>query len=341
MVVVGLDIGYGNTKVTFSVGRAEPVSVVRPSGAAPREKLMDRLDGNGKYVGHGIEVLVDGSPWVAGIDSAQIQSGFAREMSADYPQSRDYLALYFGALVTVGASKVDHLITGLPVNEYSDSARREALVRRLRGTHYVGEGKTVEVVKVTVLPQPAGAYFDQVSRWLTHPVESVRASKPEFTVLAVDLGHYSTDWVLFQGQTVASGKSASSNEAGFRVIQQVLKQLFEQTGKRVRAATVESAIRRGDSTIEVGSRSVPLQPLLDAAANVVVEQVVKEMMGQLGDQRDAVNKVILAGGGAPFLLKALRARFDADQVVMPPESILANARGFWRFGSPLGLAAAA
>jgi plasmid segregation protein ParM len=336
MCVVGLDIGYGNTKLVYSHGHMrEAVSIVRPSGAAPLEMLEDRADGRGKAIGNGVPVLVDGAPWVAGIESNVIKPSYTREMTDEYPASKDYRALFHAALAMIGATTVDHLVTGLPVVEYNKPGKADALQRRLQAVHHVAEDRTVEVRKVTVMPQPAGAYFEQLARWLSTPADAGAASRPEFTVLAVDPGHYSVDYVLFRQGILSTGSSDSSPLAGSAVIEEALRQIFNLTGRRLPASTIESAVRRQATILEVGARSVQLGPLYERAATKVVEQVVKGVIARLGPDRDQVNRVILAGGGAPLYLAAMRARFaEEGQVIVMPEPILANARGFWTMARP-------
>jgi plasmid segregation protein ParM len=331
--IVGLDIGYGNCKLAYSIGNATaPTTVVRPSGAAPWEFLMDELDGR-KALGDGVRVMVDGRDWGACVDPAWIQAGHTREHTGSYTASPEYLALALAAMSLVNQPRIDLLVTGMPVVQfYEDVERKRALIRRLEAVHQPQPGITVEVKKVMVVPQPMGAYTDMLSQWLASPEDRGRVSKPEYTTLVLDPGHFSVDYVLFQGRKPISSSSSSSNQAGRRLIEVATRQLFEQTGKRIRLDMVESAVRRGETQFEVGDRSIPLTPLIEAAAVQVIEQVMKEVLTSLGGNVDAVNAIVLAGGGAALYEPIVRRRFRGVRVAVAADPILANARGFWRAG---------
>ena len=54
-------------------------------------------------------------------------------MHGDYVQTPSYRALFLASLQLSGLDKVDVLVTGLPVSQWLDVAKREALAQKLAG----------------------------------------------------------------------------------------------------------------------------------------------------------------------------------------------------------------
>lgn len=345
---VGLDIGYNGLKCAYTNpnGSREPATLHRPSGAAPLHALHDAPTG-GKVMGHGAAVLVDGASWVGGIDPLLIDArSHTRVHSPAFAESPEYLALFHAALKLIGATQIDVLITGLPVNEYyDDPAKVKALERRLRAVHNVDGSMLVTVSRVIVLPQPVGAYTDTVARLSAHPEDRERMARSSYTTLVIDPGHYSVDWVCLRGQNIVRQSSSSSNLAGRHVIQTILRKLNDTRGRRLPEAVVESAIARGDSTIDVGADAVELAPLLREAADAAIDQVLKDVEAALGPDAHSVNAVVLAGGGAELYREAVARRLGNVHIHMSLQPVLANARGFWlnavRAGAAVAKTAAA
>jgi len=95
----GLDIGYGQTKLSFAAPFTPPVDEVHPSGAA-RIELCDRpavaTSGRRPPLPRGAEVLVDGAEYGALIDPDGLRGGMP-VLHEDFPSSPQYMALYHGA----------------------------------------------------------------------------------------------------------------------------------------------------------------------------------------------------------------------------------------------------
>lgn len=65
MNVLGIDIGYSNLKLAYGPQGAEPKVLLRPAGAAPADRLGEKIGGNGEE--DFLRVLVNGEPFVAGL----------------------------------------------------------------------------------------------------------------------------------------------------------------------------------------------------------------------------------------------------------------------------------
>lgn len=330
MVIVGLDVGYGNLKVAWSshANATEPQTALLPAGAAPVSHLPE-LPNGGRDLCGGIEVLVDGEPWVAGVDSYRLEN-FAREHSDQYVRSRDWTALLHAALVMVGGRRVDLLVAGLPTKDFQDKAVRQALKDRLEGVHNVRANWTVEVARAVIVPQPAGAYADHVY----HQAQAGKApGGRDVVTLIVDPGHYSTDWLIFENGSMRGRSSSSSLKAGRQILFEACRELEATQQRRVDPERLESAVRREMPSLRVpGAGEIDYRATLERAGTTVIEQVLKEVQASIGAQRDNIHEVLLAGGGALLFRPHVTRSLPHAEVIMSASPVLANARGFWATG---------
>src|SRR5690606_22218404 len=126
-----------------------------------------------------------------------------------------YKALFYAALSEVGAPQIDSLVTGLPVDHFRDTRVRDSLLKLMQGRHYIRKDVVVDVKKVQIIPQPAGAFgaysLDAMQGGAEVALDSYIA------VLVVDPGHFSLEWVIYNGG-FKLGSSGSTSEAGEVVV---------------------------------------------------------------------------------------------------------------------------
>lgn len=325
-VLAGLDVGYGNLKIaSYRQGDQHSSSIILPVGAAPASKAAKSMGSGGIDVGEGAVVSIDGEAWVGGVSPLELQD-FARPTHANYPKTKEYLALYYTALSKLNTDRVNVLVTGLPVKQFYEGKADGQVVdlqRRLEGSHHISRGRTVTVDRVVVVPQPAGAYTD-----LVQSDPSLASDRDRFA-LVLDVGYYSTDWVLIQGGKVADGSSDSSTDATSRVIEKAARQISVANGNlRVSPARVESALRAGREMLAIGDREVDYRAFVAAAANDVGEQVVAKVHSSLRGLADLIDVVALTGGGGELLERPIRAAFSGSKFALSKDPVTANARGF-------------
>lgn len=336
-IKVGLDIGYSGVKIAHGSGRA-PAVLNLPVGAAPIERTAKALDGS-YFLGEGHEVLLDGKPWVAGVDPRTLD-GFVRRLDESYPATPEYKALFYAALSAIGAPKIASLVTGLPVRQFQDEGEREALRARLVGRHHIREGLTVEVEHVTVVPQPAGAFMAHSSTEGLEPHERLR---PDDTSLIVDPGHWSLDWIVYAGG-FQNRSSGSTSSAGQVMIQRAAELLSAQHKIKLPEARLERAVITRQRTLQVGNVELNFWPALEAVAGEIVDANLVQIRGSIRAVSDrlGVDMVLLTGGGANLFEGAIRKAFPDSRVAVVKDSVLANARGFFGLaGSALGSTARA
>lgn len=329
---VGLDVGYGNLKVVASeVGSNEEITLVLPVGAAPKEKCAKSLSGR-IDTGDGAIVLVEGTEWVAGVDPLDIQH-FARPTHKDYPLTDEYLALFYAALTKLGRPKIATLVTGLPVDQFytgRESGLISALTRRLAGHHYIGRapgGVQVEstVGRVMVVPQPAGAFTEMIN------ADPSVAAEKEGISLVLDVGYYSTDWVVVRKKLVKDEVSGTTTDATSLILSEAAKKISQAyQGVPVSPARLESAYRDNREYLMLGETKVDYLSFILAEAATVSDRVMTLMRSSLRSQADVVDTIIITGGGGALFKRAVERDFPArtTRVVQSADPVLGNARGF-------------
>ena len=322
---VGLDIGYGNLKAVAcdSAGRTVK-TVILPVGAAPEAKCAKSVSG-AVDVGDGAQVLVGGEKWVAGVSPLELMD-FARPTHAEYPKTKEYLALYYAVLAKLG-QPVAWLATGLPVKQFYEGQQTtflQDLKKRLEGSHYVSAGIEIPVANVGLVPQPMGAYTDLITQ------DPALARNPDRLALVIDVGYFSTDWVLVRGGRVIDTSSDSSTDATSRILEDAARQISQSQGIRVSTARVESAFRSGAERLEVGDREIDYKAYIAGAAGDVAHRVVSLVQTSLRSQADSVDVVAITGGGGSLFERSLRQAFPSSKIAVSQDPVLANARGFMR-----------
>ena len=325
MTVIGLDVGYSNLKIAVGEAGGPPRMIARPAGAAPLERLGERIGTS--RLPDAVIVDVDAQRWAAAIDPARLE-GWQRSLHADYAATPAYRALVKAALVLADRPVVDRLVTGLPVDQARDPRRREALRDALLGRHVTERG-TVEVGEVRVVPQPVGAFVDLL--WSDLDGETL-ARIEEGTVLVLDAGYYSFDWALVVAGELRRGASGTSLEAMSVLLERAAALITEQHGGRPQPLALEAALRQGRERLLVLGQRVPLKPVLDRAAREVGGVALEALRQALRREATNVDLVVVTGGGGTLYARQAADLFPGAEVRLARDPVGANARGFFHYG---------
>ncbi len=323
MQIVGMDIGYSNLKVAFGKSGSEPTLVNRPAGAAPSENIGQQIMATG--VDEPLRVLVDGREYVAGVSYDRLEN-WPRELHKDYTATDSYRALFNAGLLLSGMTEIDRVVTGLPTSQYFDEGLRKHLIKTMKGEHKVTPKKTIMVKDVKIVPQPLGGFVDYLHS-LGDPSQIEDAS-----VLVVDPGFFSMDWVMLVNGEFKRGSSGTSLDAMSVVLSEAGALIAKDHGSNPGQSKMENAVRSGRYSVSVYGTRVDIKPYLATAAAAVGHVACAQLQASLRKEESDVDAIVLVGGGAPLFESAIKSVFDKTPITIAAESVFANVRGFWLGG---------
>ncbi|MGL4446801.1 MAG: ParM/StbA family protein [Shewanella sp.] len=324
MFVLGVDIGYSNLKLAFGQSGSAPKTIILPAGAGPADHMAERIGGGDDETC--LYVSVDNERWAAGICAGRLQS-WERELHPEYPSTKTYKALFHAALLMAETESIDLIVTGLPVTQFNEPQRKSDLVNRLKGIHQVTPKRTITVHDVKVLPQPAGAYMDLVQ------TGDDLGLIEEGRVVVIDPGFFSVDWVALDAGEIRYSSSGTSLQAMSVILETIDKLISEDHGAKVGMDRLERAMRTGLFDVLLFGEKVKILPYLNVALKKVAPVALTAMRQSMRNESINADLVLIAGGGATAYKEAAKEIFSRSKIIVPEQSVLANARGFWFYGA--------
>ncbi|MBU2722807.1 ParM/StbA family protein [Acidithiobacillus ferridurans] len=325
--VIGMDIGYSNLKVCFGdTDDGSPMDLALPAVSAPVASVSSSLTGMHDEEGDGgVRVQVNGEAWLAGIPPS-MSHRVVRELHEGYVGSPAWTALAHAGMLLGGRDTIDRLVVGLPVHHFEDLSRRKALRDLLSGAHQVTPKRRITVNRVSIVPQPIGAFFDAL-QW--HRGDGKLEDEP---LLVIDPGYFSVDWTLVHDMRYDAGASSSSMNAMSRLIEVTRSMMKEDYGAAPSQSLMEDAVRMGKQHMRIFEASVEIEPYLRKAAQSVAVESLSELRTNIRQVDTTITYLLLAGGGAELYADAARTVFPRSAVLRSASPFMANARGFWHFG---------
>lgn len=329
-VSIGLDIGYSNVKMAYANG--EYRETVFPVGVALLEQFNRQIKG---ITGGDVEttvVLVDGVEYAAGIDPGKVV-GSARDISESYTQTDQYRALFHAALMHADDTRVPRLVTGLPVSHWQSDELKRRIQEMMKGDHQIARKRTVTVEEVDVIPQPGGAFLDAIHNAEEAGDQDTVEALTEGSVIIIDPGFFSTDWVVFEEGELNAELSGTTLQATSRVIDLVAEMVSRDygaaPGKGLKPEKVENLIRANSRMVRYAGQKIDLEPFIQKSARQISESAVSEIAGSM--RNTVLDTVVIAGGGGAFFEPRVREAFGHCQVVKSNNPVMSIARGYYRW----------
>lgn len=320
----GFDLGNGYTKAVSSTREAAFPSIIAPA----RELRFVAGDAWGDGGPGDICLHTASGRWFVG-DLAQRQSRFAVQEIGQSRLADGYYRVLFEAALTeaLGRGCEVRAVCGLPIGWYTPENRRR-VTEMLQGEHRLErDGKSVYAVSaVRVVPEPFGALL---SLLLGQDGLIVHPDVAQQTVGVIDIGTKTTDFALFDRLEYIDHRSASI-EAGLSDAQAALAQhVQDRHGIELSLREADQAMR--DGYLRVYGDRVDLSAPIAQALAQLAERIAAKAMA-LWDTGASVDRLALAGGGAPPLSAALAVRLMHRHLAVVEHTFWANVRGFYRWG---------
>jgi len=320
---IAIDVGYGNTKSAWAQGSDIAMNMFPSLAPLAPNSALNSFGGGVFKSRNVVTVEVDGARYEVGpdvsISGAHVHTG--RSLSEDFAATPNYAALLAGALHYAGAREVERLVLGLPVHNTQKYAAH--LKDRFAGTHDFGWGE-IHIGSVLPLPQPLGTLISYIQ-------QSGKQYDPDNAYLVIDVGYFTTDWVVARGYTVDDTRSGGVPGGAARVYQQVASLITADRGQPdAGIERIDKAIRESKPLVYFG-QDLDMGPYLSEAM-AITQQSVKEIQTRVG-RTDDLRAIILTGGGAQIYAPAIRAAFPLNVIHMMDAPCFANVRGFYTIGA--------
>lgn len=319
-VIRAIDTGYGNIKY---VTEHNNNSIMRcasfPSWAIPARN--NRLSGGCVKSRDTVTIDVSGQAFEVGPDIERaLDRHLAKPLHAQFVKSNEYIALTLGALYYITEPKIDTLVVGLPVHLTHTYA--DLLVTRITGQHRIAD-RIVTIENVIVVAQPLGGFVDfALSRGLYGVMR-------EQTILIVDPGYYTVDWLITTGMNIHDGRS-SSFEGGVHSILKAVAEKISSDHKInfTQLPKLDNAIQK--NRLSIAGKNIDLAHYLHSA-EPYTQRAINALREHVGDGSD-IDQIMLVGGGAHLFESAIRDQFPGRLIHRVDNALYANVRGFQRIG---------
>lgn len=304
-MVVGLDIGYGYTKVATSDGKLFMFKTVIS------QYIPQKIWGK-----NGDPVIVNSMEYLIG-DSVEDNVNGNFSVSEDFVATNEYYAIIAKVLDMIG-NNVELLVLGLPPGLYTEQ-RTSELVRKFRLITMKNKlGHSIEHPEsIMYIPQGSGIYFSHV---LGGNIEDLNLN-----VAVIDIGYYTLDAVCFSAGKFVNG-AARSYPSGSKFLIEKVKEAFSRHYGIFINDNLGEALLKDGKILHFGQE-------YSFDANVIVKQyyqdqvmkAIKDYATALRQYGKVVDKVII-GGGSVVWAPPIRGA----QIVTDPQ--MANAIGYMKYG---------
>ncbi|MDF3882669.1 MAG: PRTRC system protein D [Pseudomonadales bacterium] len=320
---VAIDVGYGNTKSAFPLGSDVATSMFPSLAPLAATSSLTPHSGSILRARNVVNVVVDGARYEVGpeVSISAPYGNTGRSLSEDFVTTPNYAALLGGSLHYSNATEIDRLVLGLPVHNTQKYAGY--LKDRFSGELDFGWGP-IRVHNVLPLPQPIGTL-------VTFIQQCAKQYDPDNAYLVIDVGYFTTDWVVARGYTMDDTRSGGVPGGASRIYQQVARLISQAEGAAVDSIErIDKAIREAKPMLFY-RKDLDLRPFVEEAI-AVAQQSVLEVQTRVGRTED-IRAIILTGGGASLYAPTIQAAFPHNDIHVMDAPCFANVRGFHTIGS--------
>jgi len=312
-LIVATDVGSGFTKAATSDG----TRVSLPSYVTPMPEGLE--DGFGGQNQLGV-VTYAGKTWITGEEAALVSATLADTRNDNWPRTEAWLALLMRAIYEAGVRNGDviDLVVGVPQSSWSIELRDE-LVSTLARRHKVtvnGDNIEFEIRKRDSMVMPQ-AYAGMT--WIIDNDPAISdAVDSHMMVAGIDLGTYTTGYVVFQNGKYSHRLSGGVHGVGiWKVAQSLQKMLTAQYQYSPSIDTVIS-LMRVPTKVRIKGDTHDIRPLIRRAVEGVFPPLGSTLVSTWGNDAEGMD-IVVFGGGAEIFLPSIVERFPRARIVDSPE----------------------
>lgn len=318
MIFVGLDQGYGFTKVAWqgkdgyinewllpSVWGTPRESNLPYEAADPLAALHVAVDGQEKFLGAMAQRQSTDATYILDKDKTEAAAFFTHSIC--------------GLISAQTGETIFGVCTGPAISDFR--AQKDLLTQRIRGLHtiefkagkYKGARITIHVHPV-ILPQGAGALL------------SAQYLRPGATVALLDVGFGTVGYLVFEWRANEPRPAyvdllSGSLRLGMHVAQKnVQKRVNETYGVDLLLAQMEEVMR----TKYIKEVRLDVSNIVDEECRILAGQIIENVKPVWGQVR-RFDELLIGGGGAVPLMPHIQAAWPGARQIYKPQA--ANALG--------------
>lgn len=307
--VVGIDIGYGFTKVY-----ADKVSNIFPS-------MVSRMQARGAFGSQENYMMVNGQKYIVGDDITTFGN---HSVSTEFVGTPEYVALLGQALTTV-KNPCNILVLGLPPGLY-DETRIAALERTISMASISSTSGPVKMPKtIKFVPQGVGIYFDYINSI------NQKNKLSQGNIIVIDIGYFTMDFVLISKHRYIAGAARSYPLGISKLLNEIKIHFTKVHGVFMNNDdNILKIIRDGEITHVGKTYKLNVTAQMEEYINNKVLKAVGEYAAELRESaNNSVDQIIIGGGGVNCI-----GQFAGNALIVESPQ-MSNARGYYQYGLQL------
>lgn len=337
--LVGIDLGYGQTKVFTEKLKDVFLSIVgtpisssgRVSAISSRKELLNRLT-----------ITLNGQIYYVG-KNALLNSRNARLTLRQNKTSTDQnIVKFLTALALLTEEDQEFaafdVITGLPVLEYKNEAENLKTALSNNGKPFVFDfhygpkivTKTITIRQVEVISQGEGAFYD----FVLDQKGSIIPTREKLVggkVMVVDVGYRTTDIVTMENGAYVETLSDQLNKGVNQIHQEVLHLVMDRLQIKKELKEMDDIVRTGK--LFHNTKIYDVNKILDDVAIPFAEDIVENLHTISNDQLGSVNHIITTGGGSEIIYPFANANLKGVvETSIMDSAEFCNASGYYKYG---------
>ncbi|MHA1881409.1 MAG: hypothetical protein ACTSYG_13565 [Candidatus Heimdallarchaeota archaeon] len=334
-LAIGIDLGTSLTKL---VGKNGQKIVKIPSLIGDPNPGWKGLGTDKSWINNLVLHTDEGRKFFVG-ELARLQSEIKRPLAekGKMKSLKDAIIAIKAALSNFVESDYANLViaTGVPVA--SSQEEMTNLSSGLKGAMTInvandatGEEKQIhlKIDKCLVMPVCYGSYYE---------ILKTSGENRAVDAVVIDIGAGATNILtVYEGRLMRTA-SGSVQESITTLAERIASNLNQQTGKIMRPFELIKSIEMGRTNVMIAGEQFDISETLSYYVKTISNIIVDELSTLLGTlPPDAwIEKVILTGGGAEVFGENMKSILteqnivkSPDEVIVPEDPVLANARGF-------------
>ena len=330
MELLGIDIGFGFTKVTSGTK-----SLIFKSLLGEATDIQFRTDIGEDFFMKNLHVTINGKSYFIG-DYAEQQSN-SRQFTLDNDKLiSEFLKILALTALGIYSEKPDpiNVVSGLPVGYLKKSRKRfiDTLMGHHAITYHNADGsdvsRKVTINEVQMLPQPVGTVFNLLMN------DNGEVANKELTkqkIGVVDIGFQTTDFTILHQMKYVDRASCTIETGISTSFIEIANKLQEMSGVTIELYRMYKAVESG--SISIRGQKYNIAALRDQAHSLLAGKMA-EVINKLWAQDWDIDTIILTGGGSNELAKYLEPLIPGN--VIPSQNNgdarLNNVQGYVKYG---------